>query len=391
MLVLLIGQLQSILSTKMKKRKGILLIILLLTLAEISFAQQWSVEKANDWYQKQPWLVGCNFLPSSAINQIDMWQDESWDPATIKKELTWAEELGFNCVRVYLHDLVYAAEKKLLLDKMDQFLVICEERGIKPLFVFFDDCHYAQPKMGKQPDRIAGVHNSGWKQSPGYYTNLAYTNNSISRKKAKSLEKYVKGVINHFKDDNRILGWDLYNEAGREGNQSDKLVADVWRWAWNVRPSQPLTACVSGATSKFAKEINAKNSDIYTFHGYSSPDIFTRKIENAVKEADGRPVICTEYMGRTRNNTFQNVMPKLKERNIGCINWGLVDGKSGTKWSWKTYGQKNPGDGIPRPKIDPVNVHFDPELWFHDILKKDGKPYIQEEVDFIKKMTGKSN
>jgi hypothetical protein len=32
----------------------------------------WTAEQANQWYAKQPWLVGANFLPSSAINQLEI-------------------------------------------------------------------------------------------------------------------------------------------------------------------------------------------------------------------------------------------------------------------------------------------------------------------------------
>lgn len=366
-----------------KKMKRLILILLLATFSQLLCAQQWSVEKANKWYEKQPWLVGCNFLPSTAINQIEMWQTSTWDEKTIKQELSWCQELGFNTVRVYLHDLVYTSEGKAFLKKINDFLSICEERNIKPLLVFFDDCHYALPEMGKQPEPIPGVHNSGWKQSPGYHTTLAYENGTLSKRKKKELEKFVKDILSHFKNDDRILGWDLYNEVGQSKNQSFELLKDTWKWAWEVRPSQPLTACVAGAANPEAKNLNAKNSDIYSFHNYSSPKGFANAIAEATKQANGRPIFCTEYMARTTGNTFQHCLPVFQEKNVACWNWGFVDGKSATKWAWSSR-KITAGAGVPVPTSDPAKAPANPPLWFHDILKKDGSPYKKEEVDFIK-------
>jgi hypothetical protein len=348
---------------------------------------QWTVEQANAWYAKQPWFVGCNFLPSTAINQIEMWQAETWDPVTIDRELGWAQELGFNTVRVYLHDLVYHHEKEGFLQRMDAFLDICQKRGIRPLFVFFDDCHWAEPRMGKQPDPIPGVHNSGWKQSPGWHITKAYQTGQIDPAEKQRLENYIKGVLSHFKEDSRILGWDLYNEPGQSKNTSIKLLADTWQWAWDVRPSQPLTACVAGAIGDTVKKLNAENSDVYSFHAYENPDQFKKSVEHAMRQANGRPVFCTEYMARSKGNTFEVCMPLFKKHKIACWNWGLVDGKSGTKWPWSSRTPPGAGDAAPTPTVKPNKTLEEPELWFHDILRIDGTAYQQEEVEFIKKLT----
>ncbi|MBK1877702.1 cellulase family glycosylhydrolase [Pelagicoccus mobilis] len=348
-----------------------------------SSSRQWSVDKANEWYSEQAWLVGCNFLPSTAINQIEMWQASTWDCETIERELSMARDLGFNTVRVYLHDLVYKHEGEAFLDRIDEFLSICESKGIKTLLVFFDDCHGAQPKYGKQPELIPGVHNSGWKQSPGYHFNLAYEGGTHSQEGLEELERYVKNVLTRFKDDSRVLGWDLYNEPGHGKNKSLKLLRDTWNWAWDVRPSQPLTACVKGSSLQEAREMNAKNSDIYSFHTYMEPDAFKESVETAIREADGRPVWCTEYMARSTGNTFELCLPIFKEANIACWNWGLVDGKSGTKWPWSSR-KLVKGEASPIPTGDPALAPEDPPLWFHDIFRSDGTPYRKAEVEFIK-------
>jgi len=366
--------------------KKVTIIVILLASGMIGFSQnsQWTVEQANEWYADQPWLVGCNFLPSSAINSIEMWQASSWDPETIDKELAWAEELGFNTVRVYLNDLVFHHEKKGFLKRIEKFLVICQEHDMKPLFVFFDDCHWAKPEIGKQPDPIPGVHNSGWKQSPGWHITKAYEEGTIDQDTKERLEAYIKGVLTHFKDDDRILGWDLYNESGQDENMSQKLLTDTWRWAWEIRPSQPLTACVRGSQGEYAKQLNAKNSDVYSFHTYDGPGKFEKTIEMALQQANGRPILCTEYMARSKGNTFRLCLPVFKENKIACWNWGLVDGKSACKWPWSSRERVKGGDATPVPTGDPALAPADPPLWFHEIFRIDGTPYRQDEVDFIR-------
>jgi hypothetical protein len=67
----------------------------------------WSKHAANQWYGKQGWMRGCDFIPSTAINQLEMWQAESFDSATINRELGYAQSIGFNCMRVFLHHLAW--------------------------------------------------------------------------------------------------------------------------------------------------------------------------------------------------------------------------------------------------------------------------------------------
>lgn len=374
-------------------KKNFLFSLILLLYSSMLFCQssgQWTVEQAKSWYAGQPFMTGCNFLPSTAINQIEMWQTSTWDPKTIDRELGWASDMGFNTVRVFLHDVVYTAEKKTFLIRIDQFLKIASKHGIKPLFVFWDDCHYSLPKIGKQPDMIPGVHNSGWKQSPGYQTIKAYSEGTLDKKTEAELEDYIKGVLSRFKNDKRILGWDLYNEMGQSycNDLGLKLLQNTWKWAWEIRPSQPLTACVNGSNSEMAREINAHNSDVYSFHNYGSATDFASIIANSIKAANGRPVFCTEYMARPFGNTFEVCLPMLKESKIANWCWGFVDGKSGTKWDWGTR-SITVGSAVPIPKNDPSNAPKDPKLWFHDVLHPDGTPYMRAEVDFIKSMMDK--
>ena len=127
--------------------------------------QRWTVEKANTWYKQQGWLRGSNFQPSTAINQLEMFQAETFDPNTIDKELGWAQELGFNVMRVYLHHLLWASDKEGFKKRLDIYLRISSKHKIKTLFVIFDDCWNDTAWIGKQPEPKPGVHNSGWVHS----------------------------------------------------------------------------------------------------------------------------------------------------------------------------------------------------------------------------------
>lgn len=346
----------------------------------------WTAERANAWYAQQPWLVGCNFTPSTAINQLEMWQAETFDTTTIDRELGWAADLGFNTVRVYLHDLVYEQDSSGFLDRMDTFLKIASNHHIKPLFVFFDSCWDPYPKLGKQRDPKPHVHNSGWVQSPG--ANVLKDSTQYAR-----LERYVKGVVAHFAQDERILGWDVWNEPNNPNTSSygpvelknkDQyvlpLLEKTFEWARAAQPSQPLTSGLwdggdwsdETALSDIQK-VQLAESDVISFHNYENPASFEARIKQLQKY--GKPLLCTEYMARANESTFEGSLPVAKQYKVAAYNWGFVDGKTQTIYAWDSWGK---------------TYQKEPELWFHDILRRDGTPYREEEVAFIKSLTAKN-
>ncbi|MDR1681850.1 MAG: cellulase family glycosylhydrolase [Candidatus Symbiothrix sp.] len=327
-------------------------------------SKQWSVEKANEWYAKQGWLRGCDFIPSTAINQLEMWQAETFDTATINRELAWAEAIGLNCMRVYLHHVAWEVDKDGFKNRVNQYLNIADQHGIKTIFVFMDDCWNPTYTSGKQPEPKPGVHNSGWVRDPG---DLIFQDSTLIT----VLEDYVKDVLTDFQNDKRILLWDLYNEPGNSnyGNRSLPLVQKVFEWAWTIRPSQPVSV---GVWNENLTELNAyqlAHSDITTYHNYSTVEAHQAAIDSLRKYQ--RPLICTEYMARRNNSVFSTIMPMLKRENVGAINWGLVAGKTNTKYAWD----------------EPIPDGSEPALWFHEIFRSDGTPYKQEEVDLIKSLT----
>jgi hypothetical protein len=326
----------------------------------------WTKEQANQWYKNREWLRGSDFIPSTAINQLEMWQAETFDTATINRELGFAESIGFNSMRVYLHHLAWEIDSAGFKERVNRYLTIADKHHISTLFVLFDDCWAPTYKPGKQPDPKPGVHNSGWVRDPG---DKIYEDSTL----IPVLKRYLKDILTSFKEDKRIVLWDLYNEPGNSGygNKSMPLLQKAFAWAREVNPSQPLSAGIWSSELFDLNVYQLANSDVITYHNYSEEGIHKMWIDSL--RSYGRPLICTEYMARTRGSRFDNVLPMLKKENVGAYNWGLVSGKTNTIYAWDT----------PMPNGE------EPKVWFHDIFRKDGTPYKKEEVELIKKLTGK--
>ncbi len=343
--------------------------------------EMWTKQEANDWYEEQPWLVGANYNPATAINQLDMWQAETFDPATIDKELGWAADLGMNTMRVYLHNLLWENDPEGLKQRMDQFLTIAAKHGIRPMFVLFDSCWDPHPVAGAQHPPIPGVHNSGWVQAPG-------AERLADKSQHHKLEGYVKDIVGHFANDERILAWDVWNEPNNEGggnyeptpNKKEMvagLLDDVFEWARSADPTQPLTSglWIGEDWHRMEKrdaveKIQLAESDVMSFHDYNWPEQFEQRAQQMLSY--GRPVLCTEYMARGNGSTFDGSLPIAKRLNIAMYNWGFVDGESQTRLPWDSW--KKP------------YTYDEPTIWFHDVLHTDGTPYRQAEVDLIKRL-----
>jgi hypothetical protein len=327
-------------------------------------SNRWSREKAQAWHAQQPWLVGCNFIPSTAINQLEMFQADTFDPETIDRELGWAEAIGYNIIRVYLHDLLWEADADGFKRRLDQFLKIASNHGIRTLFTIFDDCWNANSALGKQPEPLPGVHNSGWLQSPG--KRIVNNPGEWSR-----LETYVKGVVRAFGQDERVILWDLYNEPGNsnQGAASLPLLKETFQWARESQPSQPLSAGLWFENTEL-NEFQLSNSDIITFHNYND----SASLESAIQtlKSFDRPLVCTEWMRRPIS-MFATHLHIFKRERVHCIHWGLVSGKTQTIYPWGS-----PAGGP------------EPEVWFHDLFRSDGTPFDPAEIGIIKAHTGKS-
>ncbi|MGF1677613.1 MAG: 1,4-beta-xylanase [Candidatus Methylacidiphilales bacterium] len=352
----------------------------------------WSPETAHAWADKQPWLLGSNFIPSSAINQLEMFQPDDYDRhrPILERELEWSAEVGMNTHRIFLHDIAWKTDQKGFLSRLDDFLDLCESRTIRPLLVFFDACHRPYPVPGQQPAPRPGIHNSGWAQSPA-------ADVLCDRGCWKELERYVLDVLGRYGQDERVLAWDLYNEpcncsfdTGDPPSKaacSAELTGLVFEWARSASPQQPVTvgiwqyetdpllehdeqALASADLALLnAQRIALKNSDILSFHHYGTAETLSAKVDQLLEL--GRPLWCTEYMARTRGSLFQTCLPLLHKKKVAAYNWGFVSGKSNTIFPW----------GSPEGADEP-------EPWFHDVLHANGMPYDQEETQLIRSLSG---
>ncbi len=351
---------------------------------------RWSVEKAEAWSQKTPWLVGANFAPAYAINQLEMWQADTFDLEAIDRELAWAQDLGFTSMRVFLHHLLWEQDSEGFLKRMDQFLEVADKRGIGVMFVLFDSVWDPHPKLGKQREPQKGLHNSGWVQSPGAQDLQDRTRHVL-------LETYVHGVIDRFKDDPRVHVWDLWNEPDNMNGNSYgpnnlkqepenkqamvlELLEKSFAWAREAKPTQPLTSGLWLGGHKAdpnrlipIEKVQLAQSDVISFHSYGNLDDVKRWVENLRQH--NRPLICTEYMARPAGSHFDPVLGYFQEQNIGAYNWGFVAGKSNTIYPW---------DSWQKP------YEQEPKVWFHDIFRTDGTPFNPKEVEHIKSITAKS-
>ena len=347
-------------------------------------APRWSEGKANAWYATQPWYVGSNYIPATAINELEMWQADTFDPKRIDTELGWAESLGLNTMRVFLHDLVWRQDAKGFRARIDTFLSIADRHHIKPIFVLFDSVWDPKPHLGKQREPRPGVHNSGWVQSPGAQ---ALADPAVYPE----LESYVKGVVGAFAKDKRILAWDVWNEPdnvnqGSYGDEEPKnkvelvlaLLPRAFAWARQAGAAQPLTSGVwKGDWSSPEKlepmaKLQLERSDVISFHDYSGPQIFEQRVKSL--EQYHRPIFCTEYMARGNGSTFQGSLPIAKKYNVAAINWGLVAGRTQTYLPWDSW--QHP------------YTNREPTVWFHEIFRTDGAPYDPIETTFIRETIG---
>ena len=346
---------------------------------------RWTVEEAEDWYSAQPWLVGANFVPSTAVNQLEMWQEATYDEETIERELGWAAEIGFNTMRVFLHDLAWKADPEGYLGRIDRFLEVADRHGIRVMLVLFDGVWNPFPVAGDQPTPTPHVHNSQWVQSPGAEV-------LQDQERLDELEPYVTGVVERFRTDPRVVLWDAFNEPDQpnlaytsvELSQEIKvpaveaLLRRTFAWARSVGPIQPITAGVwSGDWSNpdaltSINELMLSESDVISFHTYSGPEV----VEELVKDLQqyGRPLLCTEYVARSAGSTFEDILPIFAANDVAAYNWGLVSGKTQTIYDWLSWVTMSPESADP---------------WHHDIFYEDGTPYDPAEVALIKELTGR--
>jgi hypothetical protein len=346
--------------------------------APVESIARWSIGRALRWRDDTGWLNGCNFVPSSAGSQLEMWQAETWDPETIEREIGWAADLGMNSLRVFLHDLLWTAEGPAFLDRVDEFLTIAERHGLSTMLVLFDGVWNPEPVLGPQGEPTPRRHNALWVQGPG---------RTILGEPARwpELRPYVEAVVGRFKSDPRVVVWDLFNEPDQSNPFSyprqeifdktrlaDGLLNQVFDWCQAIDPEQPLTAGIYLGVNGAAERVSRLNrtmlgrSDVISFHSYAPRNKLLGTIAYLARYE--RPLLCTEWMARTLGSSV-SLIRDLADHDVDAWCWGLVDGRSQTRYSWTSWLRRPTDDSGP---------------WFHDLLHADGRAYDEAEVALLR-------
>ncbi len=349
---------------------------------------QWTKERIWEWYDARPWIRGCNYMPSDAISNIDMWQGLHFEERfeTAKAELRLAADTGFNAIRIFLSYIVWKEEHDSFMERFERFLTLMDSFGIQAVVCLGDDCQvprdnpYSREHCGEQ--KFEWGYHGGRKNSqhstrndePGYW---------LIDDEPELVYSWVQEIIGRYKDDNRILIWDLYNEPGNCKREQLTIphLKRFFEIAREIDPIQPLTAGVWTISEKEeelyeVEQFALEHSDIVSYHKYSPYMINVQVIRKLKKY--GRPIINTEWLGRVLGNSLEENFPLFYVEKIGCFNWGFVAGKYQGHEPWNTTWEQY---------YDGIETNVDFTKWFHDLYRSNFRPYNPKEIEIIRTLT----
>ncbi len=349
--------------------------------------ERWSKERVWQWYNSRPWLRGCNYMSADCANRIDQWQSLGFEERlkTTDRELALAAETGFNTIRIVLEFIVWKEEHDTFFERFDRYLDVCAKHGISCMVVFGNDC--MPPKReGWRPLELGvqhydwGYHGGRKNSQHGTFSEMGY--HIIDDPEiAKEHYEWVRETVTRYKDDERIIIWDVWNEPGNSNRGTTSLphIKKFFEIIREIDPIQPLTAAVwRGAWNleKLSEEQRylLDNSDIISYHNYGPYTDNIIIIRNL--KTFGRPIINTEWLGRCNGNNVQEMFPLFYLEKIGCYNWGFVAGK------YQTYEPYN--SAWDKYEKDP-NFKFDFTKWYHDLYRPSYHPYDPKEIELIKR------
>ena len=279
--------------------------------------------------------IGANYTPAYAANQIQMWHE--FKPEVIESELTAAVKyFGINTLRVYLHNIVYDTEKEVFLERIEEFLKICDRHGIKPGFVFFDDCwNHVGITIDTLPP-VDGRHNGRW---------AALQDAERKDENLPKFKAYVQAVIAPHREDKRVLWWEIYNEPNMGDAFSLKLREAGYGWAKELKPIHPVIACWDD--HPYTDIVNAHNYTV-DWAGWDRQADMNPAKGTVFTEAGAR------WFGKKPASSGSpiEVIEWLKKRKAAhkyvpgvYLCWELMVGNSNCRWYWGTP------DGASEPAI----------------------------------------
>lgn len=348
-------------------------------------SEVWSKEKIWEWYNNRPWIRGCNYMSADCANRIDQWQSEGFEErlATTDKELALAKETGFNSIRIILEFLVWDEEHDSFMERFEKYIQVCAKNGISCMVVLANDCmrpkHLENNSLGKQHVDW-GYHGGRRLSQHGKLDGIGF-HVLDDPDTAERYWEMIREIVEKYKNDNRIIIWDVYNEPGnaKRGELTLPNLKKAFKIVREINPIQPLT-CSAWRIGMYGlnnlpevERFALDNSDIISYHNYD--DYMTNiKIIRELEKYE-RPIINTEWLARCTHNTVQEMFPLFYIKKIGCYNWGLVAGK------YQTY---EPWNCIWEQYEDNKNIDFDFTKWFHDLYRANHRPYDPKEIDLIK-------
>ena len=335
--------------------------------AAILFSSAWlaaaAAASAGRPYQTHPW-VGANYTAAYAVNQVQFWHD--FRPKVIERELAAAKKhLGVTSLRVYLHTINFDKEKAAFLANIEAFLTICDRNGIRPGFVFFDDCHrHKDIFLDKPTAPIKGYHNGRWAACP--------QDRDRDAKAIETFKPYVQDVMRPHLADKRVLWWEIFNEPKRS-SFSRALRKAAYGWAKQLKPAQPVISCWD----------DNEATDIVDAHNYRAAfGRWDRQTDlNPAKGCVFTEAGARWYAPRPSNGEPCEVIHWLRGRKKAgkyvpgvYLCWELMVGNSNCRWYWGTK------HGTPEPTVPWCGL-----LW------PDGTPVSLAEAEAVRTyVTGKS-
>ena len=332
--------------------------------------------RADEVYKANPkpptdGLVGCNYTPAYAVNQVQFWHD--FRAKVVEKELAAARKyFGISTLRVYMHNINFDEEKQVFLANLEKFLVICDKYGIRPGFVFFDGCHRHEGIFLDKPTKpVSGFHNGRWAQCPQA--------RDIDKDNLEKFKPYVQEIIRAHRTDKRVLFWEIHNEPPPGDNYRDRLKKAGYKWAKEVKPIQPVLNCEKGRRGWADCEV----TDIVDSHVYSHAHGPLRYLADV---NPGKGTVFTEAGARwkaSRRNFggpidivhwLQRRRKEGKSTPGVYLCWELMVGNSNCRWHW-----------IDKPGA------AEPEIPWCGLLWPDATPVSLAEAEAVRRyVTGKS-
>lgn len=350
---------------------------------------KWSADRAWEWYNSRPWIRGCNYMSADCANRIDQWQEYGFEQrlSTTEKEFALMQTLGYNSIRIVPEFIVWVKERLGFLDRFERYIALAARYGISVMVVLGNDCcppyEEALRRTVLGPQSVDWGYHGGRKVSQhGRLDGPGYSLLDDPEYAVKYYE-FVSELVTKYKDDERIIVWDVFNEPGngRRESMSFPYLQKLLEIIRAIDPIQPLTIGIWSQSTdldrlKDIEKFGLENSDVISYHNYGSYECNVRELRLLKKL--GRPVLNTEWLNRCAGNTIEEIFPLLYLENVGSYHWGFVAGKYQTFEPWEhiwTGYNKDPSR----------YADFDFTKWFHDLYRPSHRPYNPKEVELIQR------